>query len=269
MGASAAIGAAKWAGGKSTKMFGKGLDAMTGGQATKFGQKMSAATGRTMERLGLKAQGTTAQATQKDMKESSDRISGMDEQSKTRIAVGGAVTAQGRKDKVTAIMDKIKSGKISDLGDTAQQNTAIAYAESYMKGRGLGFTSRKDAEKLNPELAKYNEETTNKIKAANPGWSDDQVKQEAVKQRLIGMNPQDARKISAGFFKSADNRSMFVDSFGSKSLGKIIPSMSQEHKNNLRPSLAETEAKRNSFAPASNDYKEYDNKLKSISNGLA
>ena len=147
-----AMGAVKTGGMGTLKGLGRGADAATGGRLSSAGQKISSTTGRAMEKIGLRAQGTTAQNALKGMDETSKRIGGMDEGDKTKVATGRTFTSRGMQEKVAAIQDKVKSGKISDLGSVAQQSQAIALAESYTKGRGGVSTLRKDALKLNPNI---------------------------------------------------------------------------------------------------------------------
>ena len=158
------------------KLAGRGTNAAlskaTGGKVDIGGaaQRISNSTGRAMENLGLRKKGTTAQNMQKPMTETASRISAMSEDDKTKLATRGANTVDGVRAKVAAIQDKVKNGKLDDLGKTTQeQANAIQYAESYIQNRGIDTGVRKNAEKLNPNLARHNEANLQKLTAGTTG----------------------------------------------------------------------------------------------------
>ncbi len=199
MGASAVTGLAKGtigfatgaiAGGAAVAAKGgmAGLNALSGGRASAATERISSGVGRAMDYLGIagRKRGMTAQNYQKDMKETIDRVGSMDEMTKTRIATSGANTPQGRRDKIAAIQDKIKNGKISDLGNAAQQSRAIALVESYTRGRGGVSTIRKDALKLNPNIAANSAELRSAVQNQNPGDFAKNIDSSAITAAVLG-----------------------------------------------------------------------------------
>lgn len=146
--AGAVVGVSKLAG----KTALKGADAASGGRLSGAGQKISEGYGRALEGMGWRKSGATAQQARGKLDEAGKRIGSLSEGQQTRIAMGrGWQTSQ--QDRVAAIENKIRSGKISDLGDLQQQKQAIAMAEAHLKDRGLDPTSlRKNALRANPNL---------------------------------------------------------------------------------------------------------------------
>jgi len=161
-----ALGAAKGAG----KVALKAGDAATGGKVSSAGRFVSQGAGRYMEKFGLRSQGTTAGTAQKDMKESTERISNMTEDSKTRIASSrGYASTTARKDKLAAIQDKVKNNNLSDLGDTTAQAKAITWAEGEARSRGIDAKDlRKNALKQNPNIAKDRSELMGAVQKQAP-----------------------------------------------------------------------------------------------------
>lgn len=152
--------------------------------------------GNALERVGLRPVGSTAQTAQKEMNETQSRVGSLDRSAETKVATGGAITATAVQNKVAAIKNKVKKGQIGDLGKTtAEQNKNIAFAESYEKGRGIESTTRKDAEKLNPELAKFNKEKVDEIMNQRGITSRNFAEQVALQESVQKLGPKEALKL--------------------------------------------------------------------------
>ncbi len=152
---------------------GKLLNNATGGRVSKMGQKLSQSTGQTLERFGLRAQGTTTKNAQKTMEDSKSRVNDMTEAEKTKVATTtreAFISPKARMDRLAAIQDKVKNGKLSDLGNTTQQQrAAIEWAEKEGKLRGVDTaTLRRDAAKLNPNIANTTAEIRENTKKVSP-----------------------------------------------------------------------------------------------------
>jgi hypothetical protein len=156
-----------------------------GRQAANIGQKVSGGYGRALENIGLRARGTTAGMAQGKMGEASKRIGSLDEDTKSKIASGRkGATAQ---DRTAAIMDKVKSGKLSDLGTVPQQQQSIAFAQSHLKSRGVDSASiRKDALKSNPNLAANPTELREAVQKQTPGELSKNLDKSAFTPAVLG-----------------------------------------------------------------------------------
>ena len=180
------------------KLAGKSLDKLSGGGFSADKQKLGSLAGRASEFMGWKAQGSTASKMQGHMSEASKNVAGMSEDAKTRMAKrsGWGTTAQNR---VAAIQDKIKNGNLKDLGNTEEQNRAIAFAESFSSGRGVSTNIRSDAEKQNYLLAGFNEKKIDGLvkQGSTPAEASDKLVQTQLDESLPGMSHSQLRGIES------------------------------------------------------------------------
>jgi len=252
MGASAVIGLAKGAGGYAMgagvgggKMLGKGLDKATGGIVSSGYQKASSSIGRTMERLGLKQVGST------DM--TNDKV--VEEKAKGYSAAFAAAKSRGDTATMDKIREKARTGRGSDGAaalqaitdnkdihntfkdrngnfDAAAASSRISYAQS------AGASGIRDkAMKQAPTIEAHNGSTLAQIRHDHPGWSTDQVRQEAVVRA--------ASKVSE---EELDRN--FVNSMDAQTLRAVTGRMTNKKRETLvRNNLDSVQQEREAIAP--------------------
>jgi len=203
MGAGAATGAFKWAGGKVTGAVSGGggnlLNKITGGRSGAATEKVSAAAGKAMERLGLRQTGTTDTAVGKKVDE------------KAKLTSTAYIAAKARGD--TATTDRIRrtalSGRGSDRaaaiktiaeagdmheafdGNLGRMNDAIKYAESSgAKGSG-GKGLREEIAKSDPRLAGDATKIREAVQKMSPSDFAKNVKANAITPQVFAAMTED------------------------------------------------------------------------------
>ncbi len=148
MGASAAVGAAKWTGGKITGATGGTLKGLAN---TRAGQKISRGAVLAGEKMGLVAPGTTNLMKQKHMKEheSEKRVSTLPDDQVMKGGFTGRtpISKRGRNDKFEFIKQSVESGKAGEWlnkGEITQDqyDKGVAYYKSH--GGPIGALAEKD-----------------------------------------------------------------------------------------------------------------------------
>ena len=270
------------------------LNKLTGGRVSAVKEKISAGTGRAMESLGLRQRGTTDTAVNKQVEEKAKltsaayaaaksrndqfTINKIRQDAKTKRGSDGAAAMQAITDaKDLQEVFKDPSGKF----DALSANSRLTYAES-AGAKDL----RKDALKLNPELAKFNrpsDEAINKIltehtpqggttirdaegiAAAKKIFSADEVSG-AYKKATVA----DIRNYSKEVLSSKE----FFENVKASKIGKAAQEMSSEGVDAIRSHIdhAQAEAKK-CYLPGSKTvdpaksarYNELQEKLKELS----
>jgi hypothetical protein len=200
--AKGAAGVALGVAGGAALVGAKLADKATGGVASKAGRSLSNGVGRAMETMGLRKKGTTAMNAQSSLKEARGRIDNMQDSQIAKIAKGKGlgVTSEER---TAAVQHMAEKGKLSQLGDTNQQNQAISFAESHAKSRGMAQNDvRGNAEAHNYKLAGLNQDKLKKITQANPGMGSSDVQARAEQEQLRtnlqkGMSTGEAGRIDS------------------------------------------------------------------------
>ena len=220
--AGATAGFAFGAVGKVAQTAGKSLAQSKAGQYV--GNKM----GKGMEYMGLRSEGTTAQGTQKQRDDVARNVGNLSEESKTQIAQGKRLfswTREGTDKYEAAVRDKVKSKRLSDIGDTVAQHKAIAQVESIEKSRGGTSTIRKDAVDANYQLAGFDDKKIQKYRENNPGTSEDQARQAVVRaelrEQLPKMSGSALRSINPDHLASNEGLEFIKDEFNPSMIRKL------------------------------------------------
>jgi hypothetical protein len=199
MGAGAAIGVAKWTGGKmggAGGAVGSALGRLTGNRAASTGQKISSTTGRIMERLGLQQTGTQATkdaARVENLSKTMGSAYNSEPAAKARIQ---ALAKNGRGADAAAAMKVVAENNdlhsvFKDQNGKADLNAIngrVAYSQSF-------GADRKAFTKAYPTLEQYNTNKISDIKSKNSGMTDKQAQQEAVSQSVAKLGRADIEKL--------------------------------------------------------------------------
>jgi len=208
MGATAAIGLAGglagFVGGKVMGA-GKAVRGKTLGKDSRIGQKLGDMKSGMMERIGLAPAGSTAQREEKRGKEALGRMRAQyakDPDSVLNYARGrqiGGVGPKRAENREAAAIVAAEEGKlILDPKDKKYNPRAIA---NYKAAATRGFDV-KEAEKKNPELARFNDRKVNNIMtrprpAVSLPLTRPQAEQIAVREKVATLAPGDYAKLSA------------------------------------------------------------------------
>jgi hypothetical protein len=222
MGAGAATGAFKWAGGMAlgagaglSKLGAKGAfagaDKATGGKLSSGAQKISGGVGRGLERLGLRKQGTTAVNEGARIAEEKKRVEAQLNSGNVadrEAAFKAARTGRGVKG-AGAFAAVTSTGKLNDaFKDSAGKidTDAMERRTKFTEQFGGGENLRKEALKQNYELAGLDEKRVNQqltnMGVVNPAMATatqlsdakESVRIEQLKENLPNMSGSDIRK---------------------------------------------------------------------------
>jgi len=185
-----ATGGAALAAGSVGKLAG-GLANKTG--ASRLGDKLSNSTGQVLEKFGWRQEGATAASATKKIKEKQDAVGNLSLDRQADLANKNPISHDAAQNKVAAIKNLVAKGELYRVGTGAQQKQAVAYAESYMKSRGLDAKSfRKESEGQSYQLAEENEDSVKKIMRdqgiTNPAVAKTKLRNAKLDELMPNMN---------------------------------------------------------------------------------
>lgn len=220
--AAASAGFALGAVGKVATTAGKSL------ANSRMGQAVGNRVGKGMEYMGIRSEGTTAQGTQKQRDDVARNVGNLSEESKTQIVQGKRAfgwTREGTDKYEAAVRDKVKTKRLSDIGDTAAQHKAIAQVESMEKSRGGNSTIRKDAVDANYQLAGFDDKKIQKYRDSNPGVSEDQAREAIIRaelrEQLPKMSGSALKSINPEHLSGDEGRQFIQDEFTPSMMRKL------------------------------------------------
>ncbi len=218
-----------------------------------------------MERVRLAAPGKTDQREEKRGKEAYARMKAQyakDPDSVLRYAEGrgGLIGPRRAENREAAAIVAAEEGKlILDTKDNKYSHRAVANYKAAV-ARGLDV---KDAEKKNPELARFNNRKVDKIIAdrpvGSPPLTSQQAEQIAVSGTYVKLNIGEIRNLS----DDAVNMNL-IRNVSAKKISKAGEEMSQAKIDKLKNSLGDLRAMRQAAGPTTPTGKELTDKINAI-----